>query len=81
VLGTLLLNLMTKLLPAQEAQGLFYGGTLILILLVARDGLLGLTQRWLKPSNPVAKETAASTATKPSPPSPTPTVAEPETAQ
>jgi branched-chain amino acid transport system permease protein len=47
VLGTLLLNLLGKLLPAQEAQGLFYGGALIVILLVARDGLLGLFQRLL----------------------------------
>lgn len=47
VLGTVLLTLLGKLLPAQEAQGLFYGGTLILILLVARDGLLGLAERLL----------------------------------
>ena len=37
VLGTLILNLLGKLLPAQEAQGLFYGGALIMILLIARD--------------------------------------------
>ncbi len=47
VLGTVLLTLLGKLLPAQEAQGLFYGGALILILLVARDGLLGAADRWL----------------------------------
>lgn len=41
IIGTLLLNMLGKLLPAQEAQGLFYGGALIVILLVARDGLLG----------------------------------------
>jgi branched-chain amino acid transport system permease protein len=41
VLGTFLLNLLGKLLPAQEAQGLFYGGALILILIVAPEGLLG----------------------------------------
>src|SRR5262249_7709128 len=35
VLGTFLLNLLGKLLPAQEAQGLFYGGPLVLVLLVA----------------------------------------------
>jgi len=49
VLGTFLLNLLGKLLPAQEAQGLFYGGALILILLIAPQGLLGwlskLTER------------------------------------
>jgi branched-chain amino acid transport system permease protein len=55
VLGTLLLNLLSKLLPAQEAQGLFYGGTLILILLVAHDGLFGLGKRLArKRSQPAA---------------------------
>lgn len=48
VLGTVLLTLLGKLLPAQEAQGLFYGGTLILILLVARDGLIGAVERLLR---------------------------------
>jgi branched-chain amino acid transport system permease protein len=47
VIGTLLLNMLGKLLPAQEAQGLFYGGALIIILLVARDGLLGRITRLL----------------------------------
>lgn len=41
VLGTFLLSLLGKLLPAQEAQGLFYGGALIVILVVAPEGLLG----------------------------------------
>jgi branched-chain amino acid transport system permease protein len=41
VLGTFLLSLLGKLLPAQEAQGLFYGGALIVILIVAPEGLLG----------------------------------------
>ena len=45
VLGTFLLNLLGKLLPAQEAQGLFYGGALVLILLVAPQGLLGWLHR------------------------------------
>jgi branched-chain amino acid transport system permease protein len=45
VVGTLLLNMLGKLLPAQEAQGLFFGGALIVILLVARDGLLGRISR------------------------------------
>lgn len=45
VLGTFLLNLLGKLLPAQEAQGLFYGGALILILVVAPQGLLGWLHR------------------------------------
>jgi branched-chain amino acid transport system permease protein len=45
VLGTFLLNLMGKLLPAQEAQGLFYGGALVVILIVAPEGLLGWIHR------------------------------------
>lgn len=45
VLGTFLLNLLGKLLPAQEAQGLFYGGALILILVVAPEGILGWVHR------------------------------------
>lgn len=59
VLGTFLLNLMGKLLPAQEAQGLFYGGTLIVILVVAPEGILGWIHRLVdkavsrKPAAPV----------------------------
>ena len=45
VVGTFLLSLLGKMLPAQEAQGLFYGGALILILVVAPDGLLGWLHR------------------------------------
>jgi len=41
VLGTFLLSLLGKFLPAQEAQGLFYGGALIVILIVAPQGILG----------------------------------------
>jgi branched-chain amino acid transport system permease protein len=59
VLGTLLLNMLGELLPAQEAQGLFYGGALILILLVARDGLLGLCTRLLALRRPGAAEAPA----------------------
>ncbi len=50
VLGAFLLKLLGQLLPAQEAQGLFYGGALILILVLAPHGLLGwvnqLVARW-----------------------------------
>jgi len=50
VLGTFLLNLLGKLLPAQEAQGLFYGGALVVILVLAPEGILGwvnkLAIRW-----------------------------------
>lgn len=42
VVGAIVLGILMRLLPAQEWQGLFYGGVLILILLVAKDGLLGL---------------------------------------
>ena len=45
VLGTILLSLLGKMLPAQEAQGLFYGGALIVILVVAPEGLLGWVHR------------------------------------
>lgn len=45
VLGTFLLNLLGKFLPAQEAQGLFYGGALIVILVVAPQGILGWIER------------------------------------
>ena len=45
VLGTFLLSLLGKMLPAQEAQGLFYGGALIVILVVAPEGLLGWMHR------------------------------------
>jgi branched-chain amino acid transport system permease protein len=45
VVGTFLLSLLGKLLPAQEAQGLFYGGALILILILAPEGLLGWVHR------------------------------------
>lgn len=42
VLGAIVLGVLMRVLPAQEWQGLFYGGTLIVILLVAKQGLLGL---------------------------------------
>jgi branched-chain amino acid transport system permease protein len=45
VLGTFLLSLLGKFLPAQEAQGLFYGGALIVILVVAPQGILGWIAR------------------------------------
>ncbi|MBS0446906.1 MAG: branched-chain amino acid ABC transporter permease [Proteobacteria bacterium] len=47
VIGTFLLIMLGKLLPAQEAQGLFYGGALIVILVVAPEGLLGWIHRIL----------------------------------
>jgi branched-chain amino acid transport system permease protein len=70
VLGTVLLTLLGKLLPAQEAQGLFYGGTLILILLVARDGLIGAVERVLRARRREPRRDApvAAEATAPSPP-------------
>ena len=44
ILGAVLLSILLRLLPAQEYQGLFYGGALIVILLFARDGILGLIE-------------------------------------
>jgi branched-chain amino acid transport system permease protein len=41
VVGAVVLDLLTRLLPAEEVQGLFFGGALVLILLLARQGLLG----------------------------------------
>jgi len=40
--GTVLLDVLVRHLPAQELQGMFYGGALILILIAAPTGLLGL---------------------------------------
>jgi branched-chain amino acid transport system permease protein len=48
VIGTVLLTLVLHQLPAQEVQGLFYGVTLIVILLFARDGLMGYADRTWK---------------------------------
>jgi branched-chain amino acid transport system permease protein len=42
ILGAVLLDGLTRLLPAAELQGLYYGAALIVILLVARRGVLGL---------------------------------------
>lgn len=58
VLGTFLLTLLGKLLPAQEAQGLFYGGALILILVVAPEGLLGWVHKLVARAK-ARRETAA----------------------
>jgi len=49
VLGAVLLTLMLKVVPAQESLGMFYGGALILCLLVAPEGIAGLAEqlaRW-----------------------------------
>ena len=40
--GTIFLDVLVRHLPAQELQGMFYGGVLILILILAPTGLLGL---------------------------------------
>jgi branched-chain amino acid transport system permease protein len=41
VVGAALLTIALTVLPAQEMQGMFYGATLILVLLLAPTGLLG----------------------------------------
>jgi branched-chain amino acid transport system permease protein len=64
VLGTFLLSLLGKMLPAQEAQGLFYGGALIVILVVAPEGILGWVQRL---RDKVAARKPAATAAIPQP--------------
>jgi branched-chain amino acid transport system permease protein len=48
LIGTVLFDILVRLLPAQELQGLFYGGALVLILLLAREGLLGFAARLMR---------------------------------
>jgi branched-chain amino acid transport system permease protein len=48
LVGTVFFDILVRLLPAQELQGLFYGGALILILVLAREGVLGLAARLLR---------------------------------
>jgi branched-chain amino acid transport system permease protein len=45
VLGAALLSLLTLYLPAAETQGMVYGTILLLVLLLAPDGLTGLLLR------------------------------------
>ncbi|GGC66374.1 branched-chain amino acid ABC transporter permease [Chelatococcus reniformis] len=45
IIGTVLFDTLTRLLPAAELQGLFYGLALVVILLVARTGLMGLGEQ------------------------------------
>ncbi|WP_340108000.1 branched-chain amino acid ABC transporter permease [Pikeienuella sp. HZG-20] len=42
VLGATLLTLIFELIPAQEVQGMFYGGALIIVLILTPNGLFGL---------------------------------------
>lgn len=42
ILGAVLLTLVYKFIPGQEVVGIFYGGALVICLLVAPDGLMGL---------------------------------------
>lgn len=67
VLGTFLLNLLGKLLPAQEAQGLFYGGALIVILVVAPEGILGWIHRGIEKVRSRKARTAAAPQEPPEP--------------
>jgi branched-chain amino acid transport system permease protein len=41
IIGAVVLSALLQFLPAQEVQGLFFGGALILVLVVAQRGLLG----------------------------------------
>ncbi|WP_439672978.1 Branched-chain amino acid ABC transporter permease (plasmid) [Cupriavidus necator] len=56
ILGAALLSLLTLYLPAAETQGMVYGAILLLVLLVAPDGLLGIRWRNSRPAagNPVS---------------------------
>ncbi|WP_454719938.1 MULTISPECIES: branched-chain amino acid ABC transporter permease [Cupriavidus] len=47
ILGAALLSLITLYLPAAESQGMVFGALLVLMLLVAPEGLLGLCGKWL----------------------------------
>jgi branched-chain amino acid transport system permease protein len=42
VVGSILLGIFQTYLPAKETKGLLYGGVLVLVLLVAPEGILGL---------------------------------------
>ena len=44
ILGTLLLDGLTRFLPAAELRGVYYGAALIVILLIARRGIFGLVE-------------------------------------
>ena len=59
LVGTVFFDILVRLLPAQELQGLFYGGALIIILVLAREGVLGLAARLLRTLRP-ARAPAAS---------------------
>lgn len=45
ILGAVLLTLVYKFIPGQEVVGIFYGGALVICLLVAPEGLMGLWSR------------------------------------
>ncbi|MDB5838414.1 MAG: amino acid/amide transporter rane protein 2, family [Herminiimonas sp.] len=48
IMGAAVLTLIFKFIPAQEVQGIFYGGALIAVLLLAPRGLLGIRiGRWM----------------------------------
>lgn len=67
IVGALALSVILRLLPAQEYQGLFYGAVLIVMLLLARRGIMGavddlrvrLTQLTVRKAVP-SEETARS---------------------
>jgi branched-chain amino acid transport system permease protein len=42
ILGAVLLTLVYKFIPGQEVVGIFYGGALVICLLVAPEGLMGV---------------------------------------
>jgi branched-chain amino acid transport system permease protein len=69
ILGAVLLTLVYKFIPGQEVVGIFYGGALVLCLLVAPEGLMGLVGRaWRRvPRQRERVETAESIEKMPQP--------------
>lgn len=55
IVGAVLLTLIFHFIPGQEVTGIFYGGALVLCLLVAPEGLMGLLSRLLVRIRGVAK--------------------------
>lgn len=61
IAGATLLTVIYSFLPSAELQGMFYGGALILALIIAPTGILG--QSWLKPLRLMAVRREATRAT------------------
>lgn len=62
VLGAAVLSLLTLYLPAAETQGMVYGGILLLVLIIAPDGMLGVLVRPRRKADKAAATEAPSAA-------------------